>query len=393
MTARPSVLQLALYFLKLGATGFGGPLALANYMRRDLVETHHWLSEDEYEEGLAIATACPGPLAYQLAVYCGLITNGMRGALAVAVAFALPPFLIVLCVAVVYERFSSDWQLRALLYGIAPVIVAIILRASWNLATKTLKQSSLAWLVAILACGATIIVKRELAAIFIIAGVAGIFLFAPAREKRVPAASTDVGLRSDVVAGLMTLWFGIRINLPGQLFLFFFKSGLLVFGSGLVIVSFLKVYVVDQYHWLNNQAFLDSVAIGMVSPGPVVISATFVGYVVAGFAGALAATIGIFMPSILFTIAGMPLLRRYRHNPRVGGFVRGITVAVVGALAGTTYIVARTAIGDTMTVVIALVAFAIPLAYKKVPDQLLVGAGALVGLIAYPLLKPAWMFH
>ena len=167
----------------------------------------------------------------------------------------------------------------------------------------------------------------------------------------------------------------------------------LVFGSGLVIVSFVKAYVVDQYHWMSNRTFLDAVAIGLVSPGPVVITATFVGYVVAGFLGALAATTGIFLPSVLFTVAGTPLLLRYRNNPHVQGFVRGVTVAVVGVLAGTAFIVARPVIRDWVTVLILFAVFVAPRVRKGIPDQVLVAVGAVIGLIAYPLLRPEWMAH
>jgi chromate transporter len=176
-----------------------------------------------------------------------------------------------------------------------------------------------------------------------------------------------------------------------QLFAFFFKTGLLVFGSRLVVVSFVKAYVVDQYHWLGDREFLDAVAVGMVSPGPVVITAAFVGYLVGGFAGALAATVGIFLPSILFTVVGTPLLIRCGQNRRVAGFVRGVTVAVVGVLAGTTYLVGKPVIGDWLTVLIAVAVLVAPRIRKAIPDQAFVGAGAIIGLIAYPLLRPTWM--
>ena len=182
-------------------------------------------------------------------------------------------------------------------------------------------------------------------------------------------------------------------GMTGKLFLFFFKTGLLVFGSGLVIVPFLKTYVVDQYHWLGNREFLDSVAIGMISPGPVVISATFVGFLLNGIPGAVAASVGIFAPAVLFTILATPLLLRYATNARVQGFIRGITVAVVGVLVGTTYLVAKTAVGDILTVALAAAALFVLFLWKKVPEPLIVAAGALIGLLAYPLLSPAWVLH
>src|SRR5439155_19739580 len=211
----PSIARLAAYFFRLGALGFGGPVALANAMRRDLVEERAWLTAEEYEDGLALAAACPGPLAYQLAVYCGYIRRGVAGGLAVAVAFALAPFLLVLAVAALYQRFAATWQLRALFYGIAPAVVALIVKACWNLGAKTLRRDARAWVLAIAACAVVVIVERELAILFIAAGLIGIALY-----WRAPRATTLM------VVPLTTLFF------------FFFKTGLLIFGSGLVIVPF-----------------------------------------------------------------------------------------------------------------------------------------------------------
>jgi chromate transporter len=389
---RVSLVQLAVYFLRLGAVGFGGPVALANDMRRDLVEARGWVSESEYESGLAIAAACPGPLAYQLGVYCGYVRFGIRGGLLVALTFGLAPFLIVVAAAAAYTLFAENWQLRALFYGVGPVVVALILKACWNLGAKTLRQDRIAWAVAATACTITVVVEKELTAIFLIAGVLGVFLFASKTEstrqdstpRTIPPQSGALALAaSPVFAG----------NAASQLFLFFFKTGCLVFGSGLVIVPFLKTYVVDQYHWLGNREFLDAVAIGMISPGPVVITATFVGYVVGGFRGAVGATVGIFSPAVLFTVIATPLLLRYGKNPRLAGFIRGITVAVVGVLVGTTYLVGKTAIGDWLTTLVALASLGVLAKWKKCPEPLLVAIGAIIGVSAYPLLRPEWLLR
>jgi chromate transporter len=383
---------MALYFLRLGATGFGGPVALANYMRRDLAENRGWLTEEEYDRGLAIAAACPGPLAYQLAVYCGYIRFGIVGGLVVAVAFALPPFVLVIATAGLYVRFATNWQLRALFYGVAPVVVALILKACWNLGKKTLGRDIPAWTISLVACAITVILQRELMPIFLVAGAFGIFLFArPAKTGVTPPRASSRALLLVAPSGIGTAASGVSA-MTAKLFLFFFKTGLLVFGSGLVIVPFLKTYVVDQYHWLGNREFLDSVAIGMISPGPVVISATFVGFLLNGIPGAVAATVGIFAPAVLFTVLATPLLLRRAKNRRLQGFVRGITVAVVGVLVGTTYLVARTAIGDLLTVSVAVLAL-IVLFLWKIPEPLIVGAGALIGLLAYPLLRPEWVLR
>ncbi len=398
----PSFWQLLRYFLTLGATGFGGPVALANYMRLDLVERDGWLTEEEYDRGLAVATACPGPLAYQLGVYCGFVKFGVLGGVGVGLAFAIGPFLIVVALAAIYVHFSSATWIRSLFYGVGPVVVALILKACWNLGLKTLKRETAAWIVAFVSLVATLVFQRELTGLFVIAGVLGTVLFAPRRKPSqtavqaapLPNASPphDATLRATALPLLAVAALPGAMSIPAwKLFAFFFKTGVLVFGSGLVVVSFLKAYVVDQYHWLGDRAFLDAVAIGMVSPGPVVITATFVGYLVGGFVGALAATVGIFLPSILFTIVGTPLLVRYGKHPRVAGFVRGVTVAVVGVLAGTTYLVGKPVIGDWLTSLVALVVLIAPRVRKGIPDQAFVAFGAIVGLIAYPLLRPTWM--
>lgn len=392
---RPSVVDIILYFLRLGALGFGGPVALANHMRADLVDTRRWISPQEYDEGLAIATACPGPLAYQLGIYCGYVLRGLGGAIAAAIAFAVAPFIIVVVAGWFYVRYENAWEVRGLFYGVGPVVVALIVKACWNLAQKTIKKDVLAWAMAAVACAITLVVQRELTVIFVAAGIVGIFLFA---RPGTPSLGGGTRPAKPVVSRSVSPLFGALALggsgvLPLQLFWFFFRTGLLVFGSGLVIVPFLKAYVVDQYHWLGERQFLDSVAIGMMTPGPVVITATFVGYLMSGLAGAFAATVGIFSPSFLFTVIGTPLLRRYRSNSRLQGFVRGVTVAVVGVLVGTSYLVGRTAIGDVLTIVLGCGALASALFLKRVPDALLVACGAAIGLIAYPILQPQWLLQ
>lgn len=350
------MLPLITYFLRLGTLGFGGPVALANYIRRDLVEERAWLTDEQYEDGLALSAACPGPLAYQLGVYCGYVLRGIPGALAVAVAFALPPFVIVVLVAMLYRHFASAWWLRALFHGIAPAVVALIVKASWNLGKKTIGTDLRAWSFFLAACAITVALQRELAWMFIAAGLLGIVVFG---KLRTPALSISL-----------------------DLFLFFFKTGFLVFGSGLVIVPFLKTQVVDQYHWLGNAEFLDAVGIGMISPGPVVITATFVGYLLGGFTGATAATLGMFLPPVLFVVLATPLLLRYRDSARLRGFIRGVSTAVVGVLAGTTWLIARTAIVDLAGLIIAVVALAVVTTTKRVPDPLVIAAAGAAGLLA-----------
>jgi chromate transporter len=372
--------DLVRYFLMLGATGFGGPVALANYMRRNLVEKRGWIDEVSYDRGLAIATACPGPMAYQLGVYCGYITYGIPGALAIALAFALFPFAIVTAAAL-YMKFAGAGVTRGLFYGIGPVVVALILRASWTLGRKTLKRDYPAWTVAVAACAVTIALQRELIWLFLAAGVLGTVIFAPRAKAAAAMPSVPTAVKTPAFGSPAFLALVAPSSaLSTSLFWFFLKTGFLGFGSGLVVVSFIKTYVVDQYHWLSNQTFVDAVAIGLISPGPVVITATFVGYAVAGFMGAVASTVGIFLPSIVLTVVATPLLLRYSSHPRVAGFVRGVTVAVVGVLAGTTYLIGRPVIVDQFTAAIFLFVLLVPQFAKRIPDPAFVGLGAVLGI-------------
>jgi chromate transporter len=390
--ASATLRDFVLYFLRLGALGFGGPVALANSMRRDLVETCGWLTPEEYENGLALAAACPGPLAYQLGVYCGYIRFGVGGGLAVAVAFALAPFLIVTAAAALYVRFTGNWQLRALFYGIAPAVVALIVKACWNLGKRTLRNDRPAWTFATVACAITVILQKELALMFVGAGLIGIFVFG---RSAAPAIDANPPTKRSARANVFALIPGAALLsvTTAKLFFFFFKTGLLVFGSGLVIVPFLKTQVVDQYHWLGNRQFLDSVAIGMISPGPVVITATFVGYLLNGIIGALAATIGIFSPPLLFTVLATPILLRYVKHPRVAGFIRGVGVTVVGVLVGTTWLVGKEAIGDWLTAAIALGSLLVIIFLKKLPEPVVILAGGTIGLLTYQIIRPEWLLH
>jgi chromate transporter len=377
----PSLATVTLYFLRLGLTGFGGPVALANYIRRDLVERYGWLAADEYDEGLAIATACPGPLAYQLGVYCGFVMHGLTGAIAVALAFAAAPFAIVVGIAALYVRFGSTWQLRGIFYGVGPVVIALIVRSCWDLGRKTLRTDWLAYVFAVVACAITIAIQQELTVLFLAAGALGIVLFYKRDAVNVPGESTSQRKSGDVkLSAVPPLAVAYQIVALPKIFWFFFKTGFLVFGSGLVVVPFLKAYVVDQYHWLSNQAFLDAVAVGIVSPGPVVITATFVGYLTHGLSGAVAATAGMFTPSLLFVLIGTPLLRKYRTNGRLQGFIRGVTVAVVGVLVGTSFLIARSSLRDWISVAVFVAALALLWSKWKVPEQILIAGGALFGL-------------
>lgn len=372
----PSLIGLATYFLRLGATGFGGPAALADRMRRDLVESRRWITPADFDLGLSLAAACPGPLAYQLAVYCGFALYGIAGALAVAVAFAAAPFAIVVSIAAAYSRWSGSQIVDAIFYGVSPAVVALIVRACWNLGRKTLKRDVVSWMLAAVAAGVTAVTGRELFPVIATAGVVGILWLRgkPTAQAPIAPARGSVSIAVPFMTALAP-----ATNAP-SLFMFFFKIGCAVFGSGLVIVPFLRAYLVHDHAWLTDREFRDAVAVGLVSPGPVVIAATFVGYVVAGFRGAAAATAGMFAPAVLFTIVATPILRRHGTRSWVGGFVRGVTSAVVGVLAGTVPLVAVTAVVDPVTAAIALAAIGLLIRWR-VPEPLVIAGGAVIGLL------------
>jgi chromate transporter len=383
--ARPSLAALGLYFLRLGAIGFGGPAALADRMRRDLVERERWVTPQEYDLGLTIAAACPGPLAYQLAVYCGYARRGIAGAFVVAGSFALAPFLIVTGIAATYDSWQASAVARGLFHGAAPVVVALIARACWSLGRKTLYRAPLAWAAG--AAGAVTMwaTGREPIWLFAIAGAAGALWLRPAAVAPTPRepASTPDDDRGRVRTSLPALALGslAEPSTSWHLFGFFFKTGCLVFGSGLVIVPLVRDAVVESNQWLTLQQFLDAVTIGLITPGPVVITATFVGYVVGRWPGAAAATIGMFLPAVLFTIAAAPWFRRHRGHPALTGFVRGVTAAVVGVLAGTVPMLAAMAATDAAGAAILTGALAAIL-LTRLPDAAIVALGAAAGIIA-----------
>ncbi|HSC25789.1 MAG TPA: chromate efflux transporter [Vicinamibacterales bacterium] len=373
--------RLALYFLTLGAIGFGGPAALADRMRRDLVEIREWITREEFDLGLTIAAACPGPLAYQLAVYCGYARHGATGAYAVGMAFALVPFALVVAVAASYETWSTSLTARGLFFGAGPVVVALICRACWNLGRRTLHRAPLAWATCATAAAITWTTGREPLWMFALAGLLGAFLLRPSLAGSKAVAGSTRGHTSG--AALLAVVFEppgmLTASTSAQLFGFFFKTGCLVFGSGLVIVPFLRSAVVDSYHWIGEQQFLDSVTVGLVSPGPVVITATFVGYLVARLPGAIAATTGMFLPAVLFTIIAAPWFERRRQSPVLLGFVRGITAAVVGVLAGTVPLVAGGAVPDAAAAAILVAATAVMTRWR-LPDPMLVALGGAGGV-------------
>jgi chromate transporter len=388
-TARASLAELVRYFLYLGALGFGGPVALVGFMHRDLVERRRWIDEDEYRLGVALAQIMPGPLAAQLAIALGYFQHGVLGATAVGAAFIVPSFLMVVAISIAYVRFGGLWWMQALFYGIGAAVIAIIAIAAFKLARSTNRRDPLLWGVFGTLLLVTVLWEAELAEVFVLAGL--IVLFVRARPSRRQALVA--GLASAVVVAVIWLverWF-VNLPLGGedrliQILAFFTKAGAFVFGSGLAIVPFLHQGVVQQFGWLSEQQFLDAVAVAMITPGPVVITVAFIGYLAAGLLGAIMAAIGIFLPVYLFTIIPAPWFSRNRDNALLKAFVQGATAAATGAIAGAVLVLARRAIYDVPTAVVALATLAVLWRFK-VPEPIVVAAAAVLGLIAYSAFK------
>ena len=388
-TTRASLTELVRYFLYLGTLGFGGPVALVGFMHRDLVERRRWIDEDEYRLGVALAQIMPGPLAAQLAIALGYFQRGVLGATAVGLAFVVPSFLMVIGISIAYKRFGGLWWMQALFYGIGAAVIAIIAIAAYKLARSTNKRDPLLWAVFGALAIATMWAEAELAEFFVIAGL--VTLFARARPTRAQALTAGLGGAGVVaVIWLIERWF-VNLKVGGeqvllQILVFFTKAGAFVFGSGLAIVPFLHQGVVQQFGWLNEQQFIDAVAVAMITPGPVVITVVFIGFLAAGFLGAVAAAIGIFLPVYLFTIIPAPWFSRNRDNALLKAFVLGATSAATGAIAGAVILLARRAIYDVPTAAVALISLGILWRFK-IPEPILVAAAGIVGLIAFPHFK------
>jgi chromate transporter len=380
---------LVRYFLYLGSLGFGGPVALLGFMHRDLVERRQWVSEDEYRLGVALAQIMPGPLAAQLAIALGYFQHGVLGATAVGLAFVLPSFVMVVAISMAYVRYGGLWWMQALFYGIGAAVIAIIAIAAYKLARSTNKRDPLLWAIFGALALVTLWAQAELAEFFVLAGL--VMLFARTRPgRRVGVAAALGGALVLVLVWAIERWF--RHLAVGdehvllQILAFFTKAGAFVFGSGLAIVPFLHQGVVQQFAWLSEQQFVDAVAVAMITPGPVVITVVFIGYLVAGFAGAVMSAIGIFLPVYLFTIIPAPWFSRNRDNPQLKAFVQGATAAATGAIAGAVVLIALRAIYDVPTAALALVTFGILWRFK-VPEPIVVAAAGIIGLIVWPLVK------
>jgi len=377
--ATPSLARFVLYFLKLGTFGFGGPIALAGYMQHDLVDERRWITREDYLDGLALAQLAPGPLAAQLAMYLGYVRAGFVGATLVGIAFILPSFVMVLAIAMAYVRFGGLSWMQSAFYGIGAAVIGIISRSAVKLSRMTLGKDRLLWAIFAALAISTAWTEREIIWLFLLGGMVALVIKSwPMRQMAGSAPALLVLFGTVPTAGRL-----------GELFLYFAKAGMFVFGSGLAIVPFLYGGVVQGHHWLTDRQFVDAVAVAMITPGPVVITVSFIGYLVAGFGGATAAALGVFAPVYLVVVALAPYYKRFARNPQLNAFVRGVTAAAAGAIAGAVIVLARRSIYDAPTLIIALASLGVLLKWK-IPEPVIILAAAAAGLALHPAVS---LFH
>jgi len=380
--ARYTLWQLVRYMLGLGTWGFGGPVALVGYMYRDLVEKRQWISEADYKEGLTLAQLMPGPMAAQLSIYLGFVHYRILGATLVGLAFVLPSFFMVVALGAAYVAYGGIGWMQAVFYGVGAAVIGIIAMSAYKLTSKNIGRDKLMWAIFLVNAAFTAITQTEWVWMVLGAGVLVWLLRAP------PKSWFGGGLKS--IAAPLAGWFALSaIDWPklGQLGAYFAYAGSFVFGSGLAIVPFLYGGVVKEYGWLTDQQFVDAVAVAMITPGPVVITTGFIGYLVAGFGGAVVAAAGTFLPCYLLTILPAPYFKKHGKRPAIVAFIDGVTAAAIGAIAGAVIVIGQRSITDWITAALALVTVGILWRFKKVPEPAIVLAAALIGLAVHPFLK------
>jgi chromate transporter len=384
-----SLWQMVRYMLKLGTIGFGGPVALVGYMHRDLVEERKWITEADYKEGLTLSQLMPGPLAAQLAIYLGYVHYGITGATLVGVAFVLPSFFMVIALGAAYMAYGGLTWMQAVFYGVGAAVIGIIAISAYKLTTKSVGKDWLLWAIYLVAAAVTVVTESETVWVFLAGGVAVWLVKAP--PKWMPKSGNTPMLALLPVANLLPVTCALGASTDwrvlAQIGVFFAEAGAFVFGSGLAIVPFLYGGVVSQHHWLTERQFVDAVAVAMITPGPVVITVGFIGYLVAGLAGACVAALATFLPCYLFTIIPAPYFRKHGKKPAIVAFVDGCTAAAIGTIAGAVIVLGKRSITDVPTIAIMAVTLLLLWKVRKMPEPMIVALAALVGLIVYPLLK------
>jgi chromate transporter len=382
-----SLMQLARYFLKLGSIGFGGPVALVGYMYRDLVESRHWITEEDYREGLALAQLMPGPLAAQLAMYLGYVHYRIVGATVIGVAFVLPSFLMVIAIGWAYVRYGGLAWMQAVFYGVGAAVIGIIAISAYKLTTKNIGKDKLLWAIYLVTGAVTVWTQSESVWLFIGAGILIWLVRAPPKRWFGNNAAPALFGLSEQWTSTCAMITGFDWSLLAQLGVFFAKAGAFVFGSGLAIVPFLYAGVVTENHWLTERQFVDAVAVAMITPGPVVITVGFIGYLIAGLPGAVVAALGTFLPCYLFTVLPAPYFKKYGKRPGLIAFVNGVTAAAIGAITGAVLVLAMRSIVDIPTALVAIAAMGLIWKVKKLPEPVIVAAAALMGFVAFPGLR------
>jgi len=379
-----SLWQLVRYFLKLGTLGFGGPVALVGYMQRDLVEKRGWIAESDYKEGLALAQLSPGPLAAQLAMYLGYVRARVLGATVVGLAFVLPSFLMVVALGWAYTLYGGLTWMQAVFYGVGASVIGIIAHSAYKLTTRTIGRDWLLWGIFLVTAAVTILTESEQVLLFLAAGVLVWLVKAPPKRwwRNTPIAS----LGGIPLASALTLASASSLGVLWTIFTFFAEAGAFVFGSGLAIVPFLYGGVVRDHHWLTDHQFVDAVAVAMITPGPVVITTGFIGFLVAGFAGASVAALATFLPCYAFVVIAAPAFRRYGKRPAIEAAVSGITAAAIGAITGAVVVLGRRTITDIPTIVLAVGTLLLLWKWRKIPEPMIVLGAAIIGFAVYTLL-------
>ncbi|MFP5383600.1 MAG: chromate transporter [Gammaproteobacteria bacterium] len=381
--------QLVLYFLKLGTIGFGGPVALVGYMHRDLVEQRKWISESDYKEGMTLSQLAPGPLAAQLAIYLGYVHFRILGATLAGVAFVIPSFVMVLGISWAYVEYGGLPWMQSVFYGVGAAVIGIIFMSAKKLTEKSIGKDRLLWAIYLVLAAVTIATATEFAILFIAAGVLVWLKRAPPKSWK--GGGTMMGVTAVPLAAGIAATAG-SAGMLGQIALFFAKAGAFVFGSGLAIIPFLYSGAVVEHQWLTERQFVDAVAIAMITPGPVVITVAFIGYLVAGVAGAVVAAIATFLPCYLLTIIPAPYMKKHGKRPAIIAFVDGVTAAAIGAIAGSVVVLAYQSIIKGMSfvemgpkILIALGTIALLHYFKKLQEPLVVLGAAALGMLIYPL--------